>query len=180
MSVIGYVKIGNKIKVAGEGIVMSDTYIVNEDAKKVGSVEGKILFGVTGVSDTTEMLEEYIRENIDIFCNITNNLDALRIMKDFPKYCMDNYGETDKSVADFGGFMIVGNKWRGIIYYNHKTDNSPYIIGENKDHYITGYMKEYIDALLDVGYDIEDAIKMAAKKCTQINDHVTSFEIEIV
>lgn len=179
MSVIAYVKKDNKIIVASDGLAVSGSTIKGTEVKKVGYIGKEILYGVTGLVDSIEMFENFIKLNIRRFIRIYGTTDILKLMNEFKEYCKDEYGYTDDYIREFGTFMIVTKCWRCFVCFDDENGNVPYIVDDNLDHAVAGCKHEYIEALLDVGYDIEKAIKTAAKKSIHINDKVTTYTLDL-
>lgn len=178
MSVIAFKVFDNKIQVAFDGRCVSDDEILSENYIKAYKVSDSLIIGVTGLADVTKIFEEFVKINKKSFENITNFTDGIPLMKDFREFIINNYGYSIESVSDFGGFLVVNKQFHGVFYYDRK-NYYPYCVFYDLKKRAFGSTGIYTSALIDAGVELEEAIKMSAKKYTSINDNTTTLEIEL-
>ena len=175
MSVIAFKVSENKIQVASDGICISDDKIVTNNFKKIIKVSDSLIIGVTGVADTTGIFEKFVRSNSFAFEHSDNVTDLLPLFKRFKDYISSNFGYSDETIKEFGGFLVANKVFHGVFYYD--ANLSPYCTKEYEDIGAFGSTGIYTSALLDCGIGLEEAIKKSAEKFTSINDNVTVLEI---
>ena len=177
MSVIAFKQFEDRIEVAADGISLMDGEICSQDFKKIIKISDGLIIGVTGLANTTPIFEEFVRANRVVFENIKTLTDYLRFGKRIKSYLMDNYGFTEGTLEDVGGFFIANKYFHGMLYFDDHL--SPFIIGNDVKMEAFGSTRIYTRALLHAGLSLEDAIKKSAERYTSINGNVTTLEISL-
>ena len=171
MSIIAYKIEWDKVTVACDGRVLSGDEIIMEDKVKISEFPSyKIICGATGLSDLNDVWRDFVLNNAETVVKIHNTTDALNLGIEFKNYIIDNFHCGDEMFGEFGGFFFITPKFHCVINYDR--DKSPYITNVNTDHGCFGATETYTGALLDAGIDIDEAIKMTAKKFITVNDNV--------
>ena len=175
MSVIAFKVFEDKIQVAFDGIALVDDRIVSNNFIKAYKLSDELIIGATGIADTIGIFKKFVETNQRVFEKLDNVTDALPLMKRFRDY-LEEYGYTSESVKEFGGLLVVNRQFHSVFYYNENT-YYPYGVYYDLDKAAFGSSGIYTTALIDSGMELEDAIKMSAKKYNSINDNVTILEI---
>ena len=178
MSIIAYKIEKGKVSVACDGRVLAGDEIISEDKVKISKVKDyKIICGATGISDTSDLWKDYVSEHASSIIKIEDVKNVLLLAIDFKNYIIDDYHYGDEMFNIFGGFFFITPHFSCVINYDN--DKSPYVTHVNEEYGCFGSTYDYTNALLDVGIDLEDAIKISAKKFTTINDHVTKLSFDL-
>lgn len=177
MSVIAFKVFEDKIQVAFDGICLSNDRIVSNNFIKAYKLSDSLIIGATGIADTVGIFRKFVQENKRAFEILNNVTDALPLFKRFRDYTTE-FGYSEDTVKEFGGFIVVNKQFHGVFYYDEQT-NYPYCIFDSADKGAFGSTGIYTTALIDSGIELEDAIKMSSKKYNSINDNVTILEMEI-
>ena len=179
MSIIAFKIFEDKIQVAADGRVMSDDEIITDNGVKIHKLSESLIIGQTGLHDTNPIYKKFVEVNQRVFEELDNTTDGLALMKRFREY-LENYGYKEEALKNgLGGFLIANKKI--VCMFRFDTYLSPFTSVCSEDGNTigaTGSTKIYTSALIDVGYSLEDAIKISAKKYTSINDNVTILEIK--
>lgn len=177
MSIIAFKVYEKKIVVVSDGLIVSGDKVINKFEKKIYKMSDRLIIGVTGLNDSKTIFRKFVQENLKFFENVHEVVDLAEKMKDFLDYLRGRFGFTDGTLKELGGFLIVNPNLNCVYYYD---DNlTPYEVAHESDAYSFGACKQYVDALLDIGYSPQEAIKVAAEKYTTINDNLTILEINI-
>ena len=178
MSIIAFKITEHKVQVAADGRTLSGDKICRENAKKIKKISDSLIIGITGMADSNGIFEKFALENQDDFETLSNETDGLVLMKKFRDFLKENFGYEDNSIKELGGFLIANKHFLCVYYFSG--DCLPYsgLCESDVKSGSFGSSSEYTTALIDYGIDIEDAIKISAKKYTSINDNVTILEIE--
>lgn len=179
MSIIAYKIEKGKITVACDGRVLAGDEIIMEDKVKILKVPNrKIICGATGLSDLNDIWRDFVSNNAETIESIRNVKSALGLGVEFKDCIIDNFHCGDEMFNEFGGFFFITPFFHCVINYDR--DKSPYITNMCSDYGCFGATETYTGALLDAGIDIDEAIKMTAKKFITVNDNVyeLSFDLE--
>lgn len=171
MSIIVYKIEKGKVTVACDGRVLGGDEIVMEDKVKILKVPNhKIICGATGLSDSNDVWRNFICDNAEKVEDIHCVMGALSLGVEFKDYIIDTFHCGDDMFNEFGGFFFITPSFHCVISYDR--DKSPYITNMSSDYGCFGATETYTGALLDAGIDVEEAIKMTAKKFISVNDNV--------
>lgn len=171
MSIIAYKIEKDKVSVACDGRVLAGDEIIREDKVKILQVpRNKIICGATGMSDYNDVWRNYVVENAATIKTIRNIKDALNLAISFKNYIIENFHCGNDMFSEFGGFFFITPSFHCVI--NYDGDMAPYITNKDEDHGCFGATEIYTGALLDAGIDMEEAIKMTAKKFISVNDNI--------
>jgi ATP-dependent protease HslVU (ClpYQ) peptidase subunit len=177
MSVIAFKVTEDKIQVAADGRALFDDRIANEHFKKIIQISDKLIIGATGLAGTIGIYEKFVRANENVFSTLENSTDAVPLFKRFKDYLIDNFGYSEETLKDLGGFLVVNKKFHVVFYYDDGL--TPYAVYDTEcDQIAFGSTGIYTTALIDCGVPLEEAIKRSAKKYTSINANVTLLEID--
>jgi hypothetical protein len=178
MSIIAYKIEKDKVSVACDGRVLAGDEIIKEDKVKILRVpNNKIICGATGMSDYNDVWRSYVVENADIIKTVSNVKEALGVAIGFKNYIIEQFHCGSDMFNEFGGFFFITPRFHCVI--NYDKDMSPYITNKDEDHGCFGATEVYTGALLDSGIDMEEAIKMTAKKYITVNDNVYKLSYEL-
>lgn len=180
MSVIAFKFYNDKVVVAGDGRVLTNGDVIeNENFHKVVKVSESLIIGVTGLADTTGIFHKFVEDNRYVFEHIKTTTDALPLIKRFKDYLVDNFGFSEGTLKELGGFLVLNRNFHGVFYFDD--DLTPYCIYNepNRKHAAFGSTGIYTNALLDCGMELEEAIKKSAEKYVSINGNVTIEEINL-
>ena len=178
MSIIAYKIQKGKVNVACDGRVLAGDEIIMENKVKILKVpKYKIICGATGMSDYNDVWRGYVVENAKTVNTIHNTKEALAFAISFKNYIIENFHCGNDMFDEFGGFFFITPSFHCVI--NYDKDMSPYITNTDEDHGCFGATQIYTGALLDAGVDIEEAIKMTAKKFITINDNVYKLSYDL-
>ena len=175
MSVIAFKQFADRIEVAADGICLMNDEICSNNFKKIIQITDELIIGVTGLANTTSIFEEFARANRVVFEKIKTRNEYLRFGKRIKDYLIENYGYSEETFEDAGGFFIANKYYHGMMYFDDHL--SPYIVGEESNAEAFGTTRTYTTALLDIGFSLEDAIKKSAEKYNSINGNVTLLTI---
>ena len=176
MSVIAFKVFEDKIQVAFDGICLSHDRIVTNNFIKAYKLSDSLIIGATGIADTIGIFRKFVQANQRVFENLNNVTEALPLFKRFRDYVTSEFGYNEESVKEFGGFIVVNKLFHGVFYYDENT-YYPFCMFDSADKGAFGSTRIYTTALIDSGIELEDAIKISAKKYNSINDNVTVLEI---
>ena len=179
MSIIAFRRYDDHIEVSADGRVMSEDKIISEDNKKIIQISNSLIIGATGLADVKGIFHRFVLANQKVFEEYSNKTEILPLFARFRTYLIDNYGYSEETIKELGGFLVVNKSYHGIYYYD---DNlSPYCIDDIEycDKGCVGSTRPYTSALLDMNMSPQDAIINTAKKYTSINDNVTTLTIEL-
>ena len=176
MSVIAFKVNGDKIQVAADGRAVIDDRIANEHFKKIIKISDNLIIGATGLAGSIGIYEKFVKVNETTFGMLSNSTDGIPLFKRFKDYMVDNYGYSEETLKELGGFLVVNRRFHAVFYYDDAL--TPYAVYDTEcDQFAFGSTGIYTSALIDCGIPIDEAIKKTAEKYTSINANVTLLEI---
>ena len=176
MSVIAFKVTEDKIQVAADGRALFEDRIANEHFKKIIQISDKLIIGATGLAGSIGIYEKFVRANETVFTMLENSTDAIPLFKRLKDYMVDNFGYSEETMKEFGGFLVVNKKFHAVFYFDDAL--TPYAVYDTEcDQIAFGSTGIYTSALIDCGLPLDEAIKKSAEKYTSINANVTLLEI---
>lgn len=176
MSVIAFKVTEDKIQVAADGRALFEDRIANEHFKKIIQISDKLIIGATGLAGSIGIYEKFVKANEAAFTMLDNSTDGIPLFKRLKDYMVNNYGYSEETMKDFGGFLVVNKKFHAVFYFDDAL--TPYAVYDTEcDQFAFGSTGIYTSALIDCGIPIDEAIKKSAEKYTSINANVTLLEI---
>lgn len=178
MSIIAFKITEDKVQVAADGRALMEDRIVCEDIKKIVKISDSLIIGATGLADTIGIFTKFVNANKNVFEKLCNTTDGLPLFKRFKEYMVDNFGYSEETLKDLGGFLVINKQYHAVFYYDDGL--SPFATSDTPNCLsgTLGSTATYTAALIDAGLSLEDAIKKSAKRYTSINDNVTILEID--